>query len=400
MATTITSQSDGQTKPRQGFVSTFFRSPQKTFLRKAMFQVHLWTGVLLSIYIALIGISGSITVFRLDIVENIPSALQHRPLDAKQYKSLDEIAATIQAAVPQGKVASILAPDEDKHAYASLVKTRDDMKFVVVDPYTAKLIRVVSFKKHWAAMVGEFHENLLMGETGEFISGWASILLLLTLLTGLVLWWPGVARWVRALGINFKANWKRINFDTHNAIGLWTLLLTSMWCITTVVMVWPEKSNVVMSHISPVTDATVEPKFVLPKHPNGCPKYTLQSIVDAATAAQPQTQFATYSRIPAPNQPIRVFMARGKIYNRGEWDEQIFDPCDGKLLVVWKRWIWKSGGDAIITGSRPLHVGFVWGRWAQWVWFIFGLSFPILAITGVLMYWNRYLSKRWRALRG
>jgi uncharacterized iron-regulated membrane protein len=34
------------------------------------------------------------------------------------------------------------------------------------------------------------------------------------------------------------------------------------------------------------------------------------------------------------------------------------------------------------------------------IWFVFGLALPFLAVTGVIMYWNRYLSKKWKQLKG
>jgi uncharacterized iron-regulated membrane protein len=399
MMTPIPYTNPAEKKPSLGFFSTLVHHPRQTFMRKVIFQIHLWTGILLSIYVALIGLSGAITVFRADLTMSVPHALQSQPLDPARYKTLDEVATSLRAAHPKFKLLTILAPDEDRHAFGSMMRAQDGMHFVTVDPYSARVLHDAASKKHWAMLIGEFHENMFLGRTGEIISGMAAIALLLTLFTGIVLWWPGIVRWVRALGVNFRAGWKRINFDLHSAIGFWTLLFAIMWCATTIVMVWPEATTKVLSRVSPVTDAVEEPKIVLPRHTGPCPKFTMQSIVDTATASQPQTRFAIYSMVPVPNQPIRVFMARGMILNRGEWDEQFFDPCDGKQLFVWKRWIWKSAGDAIVAGAKPLHVGFVWGRWAQWTWFIIGISFPVLAITGLLMYWNRYLSKKWRAWR-
>src|SRR5437762_2950537 len=40
------------------------RQPQTLGLRKALFQIHLWTGIGLGIYVLLISITGSVLVFR------------------------------------------------------------------------------------------------------------------------------------------------------------------------------------------------------------------------------------------------------------------------------------------------------------------------------------------------
>lgn len=52
--------------------------------------------------------------------------------------------------------------------------------------------------------------------------------------------------------------------------------------------------------------------------------------------------------------------------------------------------------DAIMA---PLHFGNRWGFTVKILWAVLGLSIPILTITSFLMYWNRYLSKKWRQLQ-
>ncbi|NUQ30225.1 MAG: PepSY domain-containing protein, partial [Acidobacteriaceae bacterium] len=46
----------------------------------------------------------------------------------------------------------------------------------------------------------------------------------------------------------------------------------------------------------------------------------------------------------------------------------------------------------------PLHFGTLWGLPVKMLWCLLGLCLPVLSITGLLMYWNRHLRTRWRAL--
>jgi hypothetical protein len=41
----------------------WLRQPQKIWLRKALFQVHLWTGIALGLYILMISLTGSVLVY-------------------------------------------------------------------------------------------------------------------------------------------------------------------------------------------------------------------------------------------------------------------------------------------------------------------------------------------------
>ena len=42
----------------------WLREPQTLLLRRALFQVHLWTGVAVGLYVAMISLTGSILVYR------------------------------------------------------------------------------------------------------------------------------------------------------------------------------------------------------------------------------------------------------------------------------------------------------------------------------------------------
>ena len=49
------------------FAGTFVRHPRKSLLRRAMFQVHLWAGLLLSLYVVALALTGSVLVFRSEL---------------------------------------------------------------------------------------------------------------------------------------------------------------------------------------------------------------------------------------------------------------------------------------------------------------------------------------------
>jgi len=51
-------------------------------------------------------------------------------------------------------------------------------------------------------------------------------------LTGAVVWWPGVTRWKRSLGIKVSSGWRRFNWDLHSALGFWLLGFMVMWGIS------------------------------------------------------------------------------------------------------------------------------------------------------------------------
>ena len=76
-----------------------------------------------------------------------------------------------------------------------------------------------------------------------------------------------------------------------------------------------------------------------------------------------------------------------------------FNPYTGGYISTWQYGVNQSAGDWLIWLQVPLHFGTTWGPVVKIVWAAAGLSFPLLAVTGLLMYWNRYLRRKWKHLR-
>src|ERR1019366_3835899 len=53
------------------FGTRALRRPQSLWLRKAIFQIHLWTGIALGLYVVLISVSGSAIVFRNELYKSL-----------------------------------------------------------------------------------------------------------------------------------------------------------------------------------------------------------------------------------------------------------------------------------------------------------------------------------------
>lgn len=54
--------------------ATWKHQPQKLWLRRALFQVHLWSGLAVGLYIVVISISGSILVYRSELRQTFEPA--------------------------------------------------------------------------------------------------------------------------------------------------------------------------------------------------------------------------------------------------------------------------------------------------------------------------------------
>jgi uncharacterized iron-regulated membrane protein len=71
----------------------------------------------------------------------------------------------------------------------------------------------------FTAWVRDLHDNLLRGKTGRRVNGLGALLVFLLGVTGAIFWWPGIRIWPRSVVIDFRANWKRLNWTLHSALN-------------------------------------------------------------------------------------------------------------------------------------------------------------------------------------
>jgi uncharacterized iron-regulated membrane protein len=104
------------------------------------------------------------------------------------------------------------------------------------------------------------HDDLLSGFTGRTVNGAGAVLLVLLCMSGAVIWWPGTAAWRRGLGVQWRAGWKRVNFDLHSAIGFWSFLFVFMWALSGVYLVFPHPFMAVVDFLDPLDPASLTPR--------------------------------------------------------------------------------------------------------------------------------------------
>ena len=261
------------------FAERWLRRPQNTRAYKVVFQIHLWAGLLLGLYIVVECASGSAIVFRNNFYD--------------VFEAWNKAGAT---------------PLESRVIHAG---------------YTAM---------KWC---GDLHSNLLLGGRGIIVNAVGGFLVSALCVTGLIVWWPGIATWRRGMGIRLDVGWKRMVFDLHKATGFWIFGFVFMWGMTGGYFVYPQPFRTVVNWLAPI-DAPV-------------------ATGTNAPGVQPVPRMRT-RRTPRP-------LTTG-----------------GKIL---------RGFSAAHEGTfGGLGVG---GLGVKALWFVLGLAPTVLVLTAVLMWWNRVL---------
>jgi uncharacterized iron-regulated membrane protein len=215
------------------------RHPQKVWLRQALFQVHLWTGLAIGLYVVAICVSGSALVFR----DRIFKALEPKPtLVAISGPRLTpaQLRAAAQSVHPGYTAGYVFQAKNRNQAVVIWLERKGSYIQRLFDPYTGKDLGASEpLALRSLTWLADLHINLLAGERGRDINGYAAILFTLLALTGAVAWWPGIENWRRSMTAPTRGNWKRLNWELHSMIGFWTFLFIFMWGVTGIYVVFP-----------------------------------------------------------------------------------------------------------------------------------------------------------------
>ena len=238
------------------------RQPQSVWARKALFQIHLWTGIAIGLYILVISVTGSAIVFRREITRllwNVPTVVPTGPL-----MTAEQLAAAVKKANPRLDVVSVVLDRRpDRAAIVTTTRVQQQRQQSqppppprrrerVYDPYTGKdLGDVATDEPKWLYWAVQLHDDLLGGHTGRLVNGAGSVCLLVLCITGLVIWWPGLGRVWRSLVLRRKVGWQRFNWDLHSVTGFWLFLFVLMWAGSGIYLAFPDPFAQLVDYLQP-----------------------------------------------------------------------------------------------------------------------------------------------------
>jgi uncharacterized iron-regulated membrane protein len=331
----------------------WLKQPQRTFLRRALFQVHLWTGLLIGLYLVAVSVSGSAIVFRNEILEAYAPGEKKIPVEGAVMPK-ETLKAEAVKHHPGYQVTFVFPKGADEPTEIWMESKGDQIQWLF-NPYTgADMGNARPAILKWVAWAGQLHGNLLLGGEGLWWNGMGGLALSLVCLTGIVVWWPGVSQWKRALLLRGGVGWKRFNFDLHHVVGFWTMLLVLMWGATGAYFVFPDPVRAAIEKFTPID----------PPRP---PRPPAEAKFAPPSGAQVGGQTAGTQ---PPSQPPGAPRRRQR-----------------RPVTL---------GRKIIQSFSYAHYGNFAGWKVKALWAVLGLVPPLLFLTGAVMWWNRKIAPRLR----
>ena len=222
--------------------------PQNLVFRKILFQVHLWVGIGVGLYVAAISLSGSAIVCGREIGRIASRHITLSPAGRPRLLPA-EIEQSIVRTYPEYRMLSLREPQEADRPDLAVLENRNLRIARLFDPYTGAdlgdprpgVVRLLG----WLA---DLHDNLLAGLTGRTFNGIGALLVVVMGITGAFIWWPGIQNWRRSMHVRRRARLARQNWDIHSAVGFWCLLLVLIWGVSGICLCFPGTLNSVLSY--------------------------------------------------------------------------------------------------------------------------------------------------------
>jgi uncharacterized iron-regulated membrane protein len=365
--------------------------------RKRWVRVHLWLGLVLGGLLSVYGITGSILVFHAEIDELLhPELLTVKiPVD-KTYKPLAELIAVGKTVMPLDAQNTFATYPRNAKAALKLNYTFSTSSgvqnwLVAVNPYTAKitgtqlqarstdllpatLIKII-FKLHFALLLPNGVSNIVVGISTAF--------LIISVLTGLIVWYPLTGKWCNALSFKKTNNPIRLNYDLHKTSGVYSSLIMLPVLFSGIYMILPHNVVPVIELFSPVTYSSwfksSEP------YPNAS-AISMNEAVEIALQHYPQGRPHLISGAPNANQAYTICQDGVKNSNSllqrrcmviDRYSGKILDLDDPSLPNV-------TAGEIFTHWQWSLHSGQAFGMTGRILVFITGLICPVLFITGII----------------
>lgn len=231
---------------------TWMQRPQSTYLRKTLFQVHLWIGVALGVYVLLMSVSGTILIYRVELSRRF----SREPVltgTSNPRLTIDELKAAAQRAYPQFEVRDVSQRRNPNLAVEIILTNGQKMVERLFNPFTGQDVGpAVSQGFLVLQWIVDFHDDLLSKPVGRTVNGIGAILTTLLCLTGAIIWWPGSGRWRQRLTFSWRSDRNRLNFALHNALGFWSIGFVLMWGISSIYLCFPDVFNRLIDYFDPV----------------------------------------------------------------------------------------------------------------------------------------------------
>ena len=391
-------------------------------VRRILFWIHLSAGTLAGCVIFVMSVTGVMLAFQRQIVQWSDSRYRIASIFDERRIPIDALANNLRSS--SGTHFSSITLRSDPHAPVEFGFGRD--RVVFVNPYTGAILGESHSLRAFFVKVENMHRWLGMSagmrSSGHAITGACTLIFLLLIVSGPILWWPKQLTWanlqkivVPGRGLSGRAFF----WNLHNVLGIWCALPLFVVALSGVVMSYGWATNLVYRATGNQPPSQAQTAGV--RLQENSTSHSDQSRV-AQGAAAPERRGAADSMPPLvrPDAPVPLdllFAAASR--KTRDWWSITMRPSPGKNIETtfvidagdggrpdlrsvltlnrdtgeimrWEPFSSYNAGRRLRTWFRFSHTGEAFGIPGETLAALASASAAMLAFSGLTMSWMRF----------
>jgi uncharacterized iron-regulated membrane protein len=347
-------------------------------MRKVLFNLHLYGALIVGLFIVTIGVTGSIMAFEDDLDRLFNPRLFKVQATGKPLAIADLFRAA-SAAFPGEKINNLRLPQSATETVTFRVR---GPKQVFMNPYNGQ---IDGMREGTSTLqtIHTIHLTLLIGPVGRTVVTIVTAVLLFLVVSGICLWWQ-----YKRFSVKWSASARRVNFDLHNAAGIYSAAFLLVLGITGITVHYDDALEHYL-HSRAGTKATLRnTPSVKPAGPGRPSTITPDQAVESALAALPGTRVLSVSLPPNPRASYFVAVRYPEDLTPGGRSWVNVDQYSGKAINIQSSRTAPTAVRTIIL-NRAIHTGDIFGYLTKIIVSLSSLMLVIQAITGYYMWWKK-----------
>lgn len=366
-------------------------------IKKAIGKIHLWLGLSSGLLVLFLGLTGCILAFQRE-VETVTLPFQYVTPQQEKFLPPSRLYRVATAVLPGKKAHSVTYGTKDKAAVVTFYHDDPDYYYLAyINPYNGSVLKVKNMDKDFFRVIVNGHFYLwLPPEIGQPIVASGTLVFLVMMISGIVLWWPkNKAARKQRFSVKWNAKWRRVNYDLHNVLGFYMSWVAIFIAVTGLVwgFQWFSKS------LYWITSGGEQP--IAFYEPNSVAHESLLNVPAVDRVYDKMTQLYYNIETIEVHFPENDSMAISCAANPDattywQTDYRYFDQYSLEELPVTHMYGKLENAklaDKIARMNYDIHVGAVFGLPGKIMAFFASLLAASLPVTGFYIWWGRKYKK-------
>lgn len=370
---------------------------------KGLRFAHRWLGLLSGLVVFILGITGCILAFEAEI-RVFTEPFRNVQAEDKPYLPPSVLKELAGKQLASGLALGIEYPGEGKAAVGIYY---DDSRYelVFLNPYSGEVLKHKNMNRDFFRIILDGHYYLWLPHAiGQPLAASATLIFLLLLISGMVLWWPRNKGAVKQrFRIKWNAGWRRKNYDLHAVLGFYMSWVAIFIVVTGLVFGFEWAARTVY-WISSGGEAMVEHQHPISDTTKAVPVYNMADRLWEQYRRQTgkKESLAVYfAHLPSDPHEIIINHSPGTYYNS---DFFHFDQYTGQPLKAAGSWDGRfaeaNTADKIARMNYDIHTGAIWGLAGKLLAFFASFLAASMPVTGFLLWRGRQRKERRTPVQG